>query len=112
MDRFCRIPSVGRRGLRETSGGGLSHDLPRGYIWCTDKMFQASSDMGGNGLFNAELHTDESVIFPFQPIRLFGSSGPVLPTGMALYWQFVVYGTSIVPGRDVDRYEGQPRRRM
>jgi hypothetical protein len=112
VDRFCRIPSVGRRGLRETSGGGLSHDLPRGYIWCIDKMFQASSDMGGNGLFNAELHTDESVIFPFQPLRLFGSGGPVLPTGMALYWQFVVYGTSIVPGRDMDRYEGQPRKRM
>lgn len=112
VDRFCRIPSVGRRGLRETSGGGLSHDLPRGYIWCIDRMFQASSDMGGNGLFNAELHTDESVIFPFQPIRLFGSAGPVLPTGMALYWQFVVYGTSIVPGSLSDRYEGQPRKRM
>jgi hypothetical protein len=112
VDRFCRIPSVGRRGLRETSGGGLSHDLPRGYIWCLDKMFQASSDMGGNGLFNAELHTDESVVFPFQPLRLFGSNGPVLPTGIALYWQFVVHGTSIVPARDLDRYEGQPRKRM
>jgi hypothetical protein len=112
VDRFCRIPSVGRRGFRETSGGGLSHDLPRGYIWCIDKMFQASSDMGGNGLFNAELHTDESVVFPFQPIRLFGSGPPVLPTGMALYWQFVVHGTSLVPGRDMDRYEGQPRKRM
>ncbi len=112
VDRFCRIPSVGRRGFRETSGGGLSHDLPRGYIWCIDKMFQASSDMGGNGLFNAELHTDESVVFPFQPIRLFGSGAPVLPTGLALYWQFVVYGTSLVPGRDMDRYEGQPRKRM
>ena len=112
VDRFCRIPSVGRRGLRETSGGGLSHDLPRGYIWCIDRMFQASSDMGGNGLFNAELHTDESVVFPFQPLRLFGSDGPVLPVGMALYWQFVVYGTSIVPGSLSDRYEGQPRKRM
>ena len=112
VDRFCRIPSVGRRGLRETSGGGLSHDLPRGYIWCIDRMFQASSDMGGNGLFNAELHTDESVIFPFQPIRLFGSAGPVLPTGMALYWQFVVYGTSIVPGSVSDRYDSQPRKRL
>lgn len=112
VDRFCRIPSVGRRGFRETSGGGLSHDLPRGYIWCVDKMFQASSDMGGNGLFNAELHTDESVVFPFQPLSLFGSPGPVLPTGIALYWQFVVHGTSLVPGRDLDRYEGQPRKRM
>lgn len=112
IDRFCRIPSVGRRGFRETSGGGLSHDLPRGYIWCIDKMFQASSDMGGNGLFNAELHTDESVVFPFQPLRLYGSGPPVLPTGMALYWQFVVHGTSLVPGRDMDRYEGQPRKRM
>jgi hypothetical protein len=112
VDRFCRIPSVGRRGFRETSGGGLSHDLPRGYIWCVDKLFQANSDMGGNGLFNAELHTDESVVFPFQPIPLFGSGGPVLPTGLALYWQFVVYGTSLVPARDTDRYEGQPRKRM
>jgi hypothetical protein len=112
VDRFCRIPSVGRRGFRETSGGGMSHDLPRGYIWCIDKMFQASSDMGGNGLFNAELHTDESVVFPFQPIRLFGSGPPVLPTGMALYWQFVVHGTSLTPGRESDRYEGQVRKRM
>ena len=75
-------------------------------------MFQASSDMGGNGLFNAELHTDESVIFPFQPLSLFGSNGPVLPTGIALYWQFVVHGTSLVPARDLERYEGQPRKRM
>ena len=112
VDRFCRIPSVGRRGFRETSGGGLSHDFPRAYIWCLNEVMQASSDMGGNGLFNAELHTDESVIFPFQPISLFGSNGPVLPVGLAIYWQFVVYGTSLLPGRETGRYEGQPRKRL
>jgi len=48
----------------------------------------------------------------FQPIRLFGSKGPVMPTGLALYWQFVIHGTSLLPAREVELYERQPRRRL
>lgn len=112
IGRFSQIPGNARLGLRDASGAGAHLDLERGYLWCLDKQFQASVDQGGNGLFDAELHTDESVLFPFQPIRLFGSERPVLPTGLALYWQFVVHGTSLLPAREVERYERLPRRRL
>ena len=59
------------------SGGGLSHDLPRGYIWCVDKMFQASSDMGGNGLFNA------------------GKQVEVVPTGNVLILRWLLVQNSV-----------------
>jgi hypothetical protein len=112
IGRFSQVPGNARLGLTDTPGAGAHLDLERGYLWCLDKQFQASVDMGGNGLFDAELHTDESVMFPFQPISLFGSGGPVLPTGLALYWQFVVHGTSLLPAREVERYERLPRRRL
>jgi hypothetical protein len=112
IGRFSQIPGTSRLGVRESSGAGGTLDLERGYLWCLDKQFQASVDQGGNGLFDAEIHTDESVLFPFQPIRLFGSQNPVMPTGLALYWQFVVHGTSLLPAREVERYERQPRRRL
>ena len=112
IGRFSQIPNNTRLGLRDAPGAGAHLDLERGYLWCLDKQFQASVDMGGNGLFDAEIHTDESVLFPFQPIRLFGSQRPVMPTGLALYWQFVVHGTSLLPGREVERYERLPRRRL
>lgn len=110
--RFSQVPGTSRLGLRDAPGAGHHLDLERGYLWCLDKQFQASVDMGGNGLFDAEIHTDESVLFPFQPIRLFGSRNPVMPTGLALYWQFVVHGTSLLPAREVERYERLPRRRL
>jgi hypothetical protein len=112
IGRFSQVPGTSRLGLRDAPGAGPHLDLERGYLWCLDKQFQASVDMGGNGLFDAEIHTDESVLFPFQPIRLFGSQRPVMPTGLALYWQFVVHGTSLLPGREVERYERLPRRRL
>ena len=112
VGRFSQVPGNARLGLAEAPGAGAHLDLERGYLWCLDKQFQASVDAGGNGLFDAEIHTDESVLFPFQPISLFGSDGPVLPTGLALYWQFVVHGTSLLPARDVERYERLPRRRL
>ena len=112
IGRFSQIPGTSRLGVRETSGAGSTLDLERGYLWCLDRQFQASVEQGGNGLFDAEIHTDESVLFPFQPIRLFGSHDPVLPTGLALYWQFVVHGTSLLPAQEVESYERQPRRRL
>jgi hypothetical protein len=35
-----------------------------------------------------------------------------MPVGLALYWQFVVHGTSLLPAREVERYERLPRRRL
>jgi hypothetical protein len=99
IGRFSAIPGSSRTGLREVSGAGLSLDLPRGFIWCLDKQFQASVDEGGNGLFDVEIHVDDSVVFPFQPISLFGSAAPIVPDSIALSWQFVLWGTSLVPAR-------------
>jgi hypothetical protein len=111
VGRFSAIPGSARSGLREVSGAGLTLDLPRGYIWCLDKQFQASVDEGGNGLFDLEIHVDDSVVFPFQPISLFGSSGPVVPDSIALSWQFVLWGTSLVPAK-TDQYVRDVRRRQ
>ncbi len=108
VGRFGRVPGVSRRQVRDTTGGGLTLDLPRGFIWTLDQQFQASNDTGGNGLFQAELHVDEPVAFPFAPVAPFGAAAPVLPNlapynggqgGIALYWQICLWGTSLLPGK-------------
>ena len=105
------MPGGARRRVQETAGGALTLDLPRGFLWLLDKMFQANQDSGGNGLFNAQLNLLDSVIFPFAPIAIPGSGGlPVVPTGIAMEWQVMLHGTSLLPfdsdGTPV------PRRRM
>ena len=84
--------------VKRTSGGGNILDLPSGFLWCLDEQFQPNSEQGGNGLFDAEIHINESVNAPFQPIPVFGSPGPVAPTGIALYWEIRVFGTGLLPG--------------
>jgi hypothetical protein len=107
----------GERGLRRTSGGAQSLDLPSGYLWCLDKNFQYSHESGGNGLFDAELHLDESASMTFIPIRVFGSLSPVgtpttvLPTGFALYWEITLSGTSLLPSKQRRMLSREARRR-
>jgi hypothetical protein len=99
VERMHALPGAARRGVRETSGGALTLDLPRGWLWCLDEQFEASSDEGGNGILQAQLRLQQSVCFPFQPIQVLASSGPVVPTGLALEWQFFMYGTSLLPSK-------------
>jgi len=100
VERMSAVPGAARNGVQETSGAGLHLDLPRAFVWCLDKQFQASEDAGGNGLFSAQLRQMSSFSFPFTPIPLYGSSGPALPTGCALEWQLTVHGTSLLPAKD------------
>jgi hypothetical protein len=109
IDRMHAVPGAARRGVQETSGGALTLDLPRGFLWCLDEAFEASSDEGGNGILQAQLRVQQSVCFPFQPIQLYASLGPTMPIGLALEWQFFMYGTSLLPSKTL-RLKG-PRRR-
>jgi hypothetical protein len=99
IERMNAVPGAARRGVQETAGGAMSLDLERGFLWLLDKQFQATEDEGGNGLFNAQLNLMTDVVFPFQPLQLFSSTGPVLPTGFALEWQFTLWGTSLLPAK-------------
>jgi hypothetical protein len=113
IQSFLNVPgSYHRQDLRRTSGGGLTLDLPQGYIWCLDKMFQASSDQGGNGLFDAQLNLDESMAIPFTPLTTYGmvpgtinqGGNACVPTGFALYWELTLFGTALLPGRFTDDF--------
>jgi hypothetical protein len=98
IERFSAVPGGARRRVQETAGGALTLDLPRGFLWLLDKMFQANQDSGGNGLFNAQLNLLDSVLFPFAPIAVPGSGGaPVVPTAIAMEWQIMLHGTSLLP---------------
>jgi hypothetical protein len=112
IDNFIHVPGFSEAGLKRTSGGGHTLDLPSGYIWCLDKQFQASRDQGGNGLFDAQLNLAETVTFPFSPIALFGSPSPVLPTGMAFFWSIRLFGTALLPGKRIYREEEARRTRL
>jgi hypothetical protein len=101
VERMCAVPGHDRRGVQETSGAGLTLDLSRGFIWCLDKQFQANTDAGGNGLFSAQLRQSESFAFPFTPLQLYGSAGPVMPIACALEWQLTLWGTSLVPAKSL-----------
>jgi hypothetical protein len=111
IERFSAVPGVHRTGMRETAGGAMILDLPRGYLWMLDQQFQATVDEGGNGLFRANLAVNSSVVFPFQPIALYGSGGPLPPIGAALEWQIALHGTSLLPAQ-IDRYAYSARRKM
>ena len=116
IDSFLNIPGTGERSLRRTSGGAQTLDLESGYIWCLDKQWQYDAASGGNGLFDAELHLDESAAFSFVPIQVFGSTTAVgtpttvLPTGYALYWELRLFGTSLTPARREYRARENRRR--
>jgi hypothetical protein len=110
IDSFGHVPNVGRMSLRDTSGGGRTLDLPRGYIWTLDKQFQASSDTGGNGLFDAEFHVNDTICFPFKPIAVYGA-GPLIPQKLAAYWEIRLWGTSLLPSKAAKLME-RDRRRM
>jgi hypothetical protein len=114
VERMCAVPGSARHGVSETSGAGLHLDLPRGYIWCVDRQFQATEDSGGNGLFSAQLRQSASFGFPFSPVSLFGSAGPAMPLGCALEWQLTVHGTSLLPAKVglTTRERYVPRRRQ
>lgn len=111
------LPTLGRRAhdVRETSGGGLQGalDVPEGNIWCLDKQFQASSDMGGNGLFNAAIQVSDASAFPFIPIVPLGgaSATPALPTAFAVYYEVTLIGTSLLPGKVWEKREKDSRLR-
>ena len=109
LGRMKACPGAARMGVQETSGGALTLDLPRGFLWCLDQQFNASTDEGGNGIFRAVLKLFQNTYFPFAPVPIFGSPGPQLPLGMALEWQFKLYGTSLLPSKDL-RLKGPPRR--
>jgi hypothetical protein len=100
IDSFLHVTDA-EKDLKRTSGGASTLDLPCGYIWCLDKNFQAGSDTGGNGIFDAEIQIGESISYPFKPVVVYGSRGPVLPVGVAMYWELRLHGTSLLPG-DVD----------
>lgn len=110
VERMKAVPGVARRGMQETSGGALSLDLPRGYLWMLDQQFQANEDEGGNGLFSAQLGLFTNVSFPFTPISVLGTSAPIMPSGLALEWQITLWGTSLLPAK-ANRYAVAPRRR-
>jgi hypothetical protein len=99
IDTFLHVPGVDSLSMKRTSGGGPTLDLPTGYLWCLDKQYQASSDNGGNGIFQAELHVTEPVVYPFQPITVLGSPNPAMPDGMALYWSLRLHGTALIPAK-------------
>jgi hypothetical protein len=109
IERMVAVPGAARRGVRETSGGALSLDLPRGFLWILDQQFQANEDEGGNGLFNLTLGIFDNVVFPFQPVQINGSGSALAPKGFALEWQYTLHGTSLVPGK-ANRYRIAPRR--
>ena len=111
ITRMSAVPGSARQGVQETPGGVPCLDLPKGYIWCRDRQFQATEDSGGNGLFSAQLRQSASFAFPFTPVAsLFGTSTPV-PLGVALEWQLAVHGTALNPTRStLDR--ANPRRRQ
>ena len=100
IERMNAVPGAARRGVQETSGGAMTLVLPRGFLWCMDQQFEATPDEGGNGILQAQLKLQQSVCFPFQPIPIFASSGPVKPLGLALEWQFMVHGTSLLPSKE------------
>lgn len=108
VDSFLHVPGSHEMNVRRTSGGNKEVlDLPQGYIWCLDKQFQATADQGGNGLFDCEIHLDESVMVPFVPIAPFGatvggSAQPIAPSVISLYWEVRLLGTSLLPGRRDD----------
>ena len=113
IERMSAVPGCARQTVVETSGAGLHLDLPRGYIWCLDRQFQAAEDSGGNGLFSAQLRQSASFGFPFTPVSLFGSQGPAIPLGCALEWQLTVHGTSLLPAKGLTARERYvPRRRV
>ena len=120
IDSYLHVPGSHEQNVRRTSGGAATLDLPQGFIWVLDKQFQASRDQGGNGLFDAELHLDESTAFPFVPINVFGlapGSGVQggnngVPTGFALYWELRLHGTALLPGRREYRELGQRMNRL
>jgi hypothetical protein len=99
IDTYLHVPGVDSQNLKRTSGGGPTLDLPTGYLWCLDKQYQASSDNGGNGIFQAELHVSEPVIYPFTPINVYGSALPAQPDGIALYWSLRLHGTALIPAK-------------
>jgi hypothetical protein len=110
ISRFDAVPGVARTGVTETAGGAITLDLPRGFVWCLNQQFQANQDEGGNGVFNAFLAIEQSIVFPFTPIaNMLGVTGPLVPAGAALEWQFMLHGTSLLPAKS-DRYP--VRRRM
>jgi hypothetical protein len=111
------VPDLGRRptNVRFTSGaaGEGVLQLPRGYIWCLNRAYQANNDEGGNGLFNIALEVTDGAVLPFVPL-LPSVSGPgqtptlaQVPTMAAVYWQITVGGTSILPGK---RRDGSDRK--
>jgi hypothetical protein len=106
------IPSLGRRvrDVRHTSGGAREGvlELPVGYIWCVDRQFQASTSMGGNGLFSAAIEVSDSAAFPFTPVGPGGTS-PALPTSIAVYYELTLHGTSLLPGDGGDLWKERER---
>jgi hypothetical protein len=109
LGRMCGNPSTYRRSVVETSGGGLALDLPRGYIWCQDETFQPNEDSGGNGLLYGQLLLNDNVDWPFPALASVYGSGPIVPTGIALEWQFKVYGTALLPSKADRRLNVQRR---
>ena len=120
IDSYLHVPGSHEQNVRRTAGGAPTLDLPQGFIWVLDKQFQASRDQGGNGLFDAELHLDESTAFPFVPINVFGlvpgsgikGGNNGVPLGFALYWELRLHGTSLLPGRREYRELGQRMNRL
>jgi hypothetical protein len=120
IDSYLHVPGSHEMNLRRTSGGAPTLDLPQGFIWVLDKQFMASREQGGNGLFDAELHLDESTAFPFVPVSVFGlapgsavkGGNNGVPIGFALYWQLRLHGTALLPGRREFRELGQRMRRL
>jgi hypothetical protein len=106
------IPSLGRRvrDVRHTSGGAREGvlDLPVGNIWCVDRQFQASTSMGGNGLFSAAIELSDSAAFPFLPVGVLGTA-PALPTSIAVYYELTLHGTSLLPARGADMWRERDR---
>ena len=106
------IPSLGRRvrDVRHTSGGAREGvlDLPVGYIWCVDRQFQASTSMGGNGLFSAAIELSDSAAFPFIPVGP-GGTAPALPTSIAVYYELTIHGTSLLPAKGEDMWKERER---
>lgn len=98
IDSFLNVTKE-QRDVKSTSGGAMTLDLPSGYIWCLDKMWQPNEESGGNGIFDCELQLNESVSYPYMPISVFGSPAPVSPLGIALYWEIRLFGTSLLPGQ-------------
>jgi hypothetical protein len=106
------IPSLGRRvrDVRHTSGGAREGvlDLPVGYIWCVDRQFQASTSMGGNGLFSAAIEIADSAAFPFIPVGP-GGLAPALPQSIAVYYELTLHGTSLLPARGEEMWKERER---